>query len=427
MNKSYFANIILLLAASLLQAQPIAKPMLYLGATIHTGTGTVIPDGALTVSADTILFVGDAQRLRIDPAAFDTIIDVTGKHIWPGFIALNTTIGLREIDAVRATNDYAETGELNPNVRSLPAYNTDSKIIPTLRSNGVLTVQSVPRSGLVSGRSSLFRMQGWNWEDAVHNIDEGLHINWPQSSYQPKPGDTTRHHERVREKIRQLQRLMEDARAYRAGGTPAQRNLKLEAMQGIFTGAMALYLYADQARDIVDAVEFAAGFSIPRIVLVGGDDSWRVTDVLKRHNVAVILSNIHRLPDNADEPVDLPFRLPLLLTEAGLTVALCYGPGRESGTRNLGFLAGTAAAYGMDKEKALQLITLNPAKITGIDRTDGSLETGKQATFFITAGDALDMRTAAVEAACIDGVPADLDNHQKALYRRYREKYGVGE
>ena len=138
--------------------------------------------------------VADASMIRIDPNAFDTIYKVYNKHIYPAFIAPNTTIGLTEIDAVRATHDYAETGNINPNIRSLIAYNTDSKIINTVRTNGILIAQVTPQGGLISGQSSVVYLDGKNWQDAVLKADDGIHINWPNSYYKTgwwaEPGKT---------------------------------------------------------------------------------------------------------------------------------------------------------------------------------------------------------------------------------------------
>ena len=146
--------------------------------------------------------------------------------------------------------------------------------------------------------------------------------------------------------------------------------------------------------------------------------------MLKDNNVAVILRRVHELPVNEDDDVYLPYKLPKLLFDAGVLFCLENSGDMEAmGTRNLPFYAGTAAAYGIDKEEALKLITLNTAKILDIDATTGSLETGKDATLFISTGDALDVRTNNVIAAFIQGRYIDVDNHQKKLYRKYSEKY----
>lgn len=399
-----------------------SKTILFHSATIHTGTGKTIENGWMLVEENKIKAIGTQSETL--PKA-DEQISLNNKHVWPGIISLATTAGLREIDAVRATLDYSETGILNPHVRALTAYNTDSKITSTLRSNGIITLQACPTDGLISGSSSLFYNAGWNWEDAVIRKDDGIWLNWPQSYRPTRKGDTTQYDARNQKLMFELETLFEDAAAYKALRAPAKPNIRLEAMRGLFNGTQNLYIRANYTRDIMNAVTFAASKGIQKIVLVGGTDAHKLMPFLKKHNVSVILARLHRLPDHPDEPVDLVFKAPAMLVDAGITVALSYSGDMEvMGSRNLAFTAGTAKAYGLSAEQALQLITLNPAKIAGIDNLTGSLEVGKMADFFITQGDALDMRTAYVLNIYIQGKEVDSDNHQKELYRKYMERYG---
>lgn len=424
MNKQKLISItILLLMISGLSVQvrsQSSRSILYTGVTIHTGTGTVLSNAYLGIRGSQIELVSTTRS-----GSWDSIVNLEGKHIWPGFISLNSSVGLREIDAVRSTLDLYEVGEMNPHVRSMIAFNTDSKIIPTLRSNGVLFAQACPRGGIISGSSSVFRLDGWNWEDAVLKADDGIHLNWPEASVQQKPGDTTKAGSRNREALNKLRALFEESVAY-GKQNGKKTDLRLKAMQALFTGKAALYIHANKARDILDAIEFARSFGVEKVVIVGASDAWMITRELKENNVMVVLGRLHRLPPYPDAAVELPFELPAILTKAGIITAISYDGGKDAaGTRNLGYTAGTAAAYGLSKEQALQLITLNPAKIAGIDKTHGSIEPGKNASFFITAGDALDMRTSTVEQAFIDGRSLDLDNLHKQLYRKYSTKYGI--
>ena len=149
------------------------------GATAHIGNGSVIKNSIITFENGILIAVADATSSKI--ALRGTIIDATGKHVYPGFIAPNTTLGLVEIDAVRPTRDQDELGEFIPNVRSLIAYNAESKVAESLRPNGVLIAQITPRGGTISGTSSIVQLDAWNWEDAVIKVDDGVHINWPNS------------------------------------------------------------------------------------------------------------------------------------------------------------------------------------------------------------------------------------------------------
>jgi imidazolonepropionase-like amidohydrolase len=124
--------------------------------------------------------------------------------------------------------------------------------------------------------------------------------------------------------------------------------------------------------------------------------------------------------------VDLPYKLPYLLQKAGVLFCLQNEGGMEAmGTRNLPFIAGTSAAYGLTKEQAVKSISLNAAKILGIDKTCGSIEVGKDATLFVSTGDALDMMYNNVEYAFIKGKAIDLNNDQKELYEKYKKKFNL--
>jgi len=428
------AGLLLSISCLALQAQTTAKlkSVLYMNATAHIGNGKVIENSAIGIIDGKLALVADATVIRIAAGVYDTTIYVAGKHIYPGFICPDNRIGLTEVDAVRATADYAEVGRLNPNVRSLISYNTDSKITPTIRANGVLLTQTAPVGGLISGSSSVMRMDGWNWEDAVYKADDGIFINWPRSSYvggvwyddeQPlvkNDGKT--------KDITELRNFFKEAKAYAEIEKPSPLNLRFEAVKGLFTGKQTLFIRADRANQITEAVLFAEELGIKRIVISGGRQADKVADFLVQHNVPVILTRLNSLPDMPEDDIDAIYRLPFKLKEKGVLFCLGYeGDMEVMGSRNLAFLAGTASAYGLSKEDALACITLNAAKVLGIDATTGSLEVGKDATFFISNGDALDMLGNQLQAAYINGVIVDLDTHQKALYRKYMTKFGLSE
>ena len=400
------------------------KSTLFIGATAHLGNGEVIKNAAVSVKNGEFDVIADAGMIRIDPDAFDTIYRIYGKHIYPAFIVPNTKLGITEIDAVRASRDYKETGKINPNIRSLIAYNTDSKVTKTVRSNGILIAQVTPRGGLISGQSSIMYLDGENWEDAVLKADDGVHINWPNSYYQTgwwaEPGETKENKE-YREKKNEFERLFSKAKAYSFSSSII--DLKMESMQGLFEGTKNLYIHTNSASDMRDAIEFSEKYNIINTVIVGGEDALAISNLLVEKNIPVILNRTHRLPKSQDSPINEPYKQAKRLHDKGVLFCLSYKGGMEAmGARNLSFTAGTTVAYGQEYEDAIQSITLNPAKILGIDNIVGSIEKGKKATFFISSGDALDMRTHNVEKAFINGISIDLDNHQKELFREYQTK-----
>ncbi|GAB4018281.1 amidohydrolase family protein [Spirosoma koreense] len=407
-------------------ARPQTKTIALMGGTVHVGNGQVIPNGVVLFSNGVITNVVDGTIVRLNLTDVETI-DVSGKHVYPGIISPASTVGLQEIGSVRATVDKQEIGILNPNIRALIAYNTDSEIIPTIRNNGVLLTQAMPQGGTVSGSSSVMMADGWNWEDAALKKDDGIWLNWP--TYLARDFNfedfttVVRKNEKRAPAIEALRATFADAKAYAALSNPKPMNLKLEAMRGLFSGKQNLYIRADYGKDIIEAVTFAKLMGVPKIVIVGGEEANRAVTFLKENNIPVILSGLHRLPNREDEDVDLPYRMPGILQKAGILVGLSYAD-EWWRTRNLPFLAGTAAGFGVsDREEALKMVTANTAKILGIDNLVGTLEKGKQATLFVSAGDALDMRTNIIEHAFIQGRKVNLDDRHKRLYKTYKDKY----
>lgn len=411
------------LSSAWASAQNMAsQSVLFMNGTAHIGNGQVINQSAIGIKDGKLMVVANALVTKVDVRLFDTVIDIKGQHVYPGIIGTNSTLGLSEVEAVRATIDFDETGAYNPNVRSLIAYNTDSRVIPTVRSNGILLVQTTPRGGRISGSSSVMRTSGWNWEDAVAREDDGIHVNWP-SYYQQspsKPGSRSPYEMQVEE----LTTFLRDAQAYAQSTDPDKKDLRFTSMRGIFKGAQRLYIHAQFAKEIIDAVNLCRDLSIKLPVLVGGYDAWRLTDLLKENRVAVMYRRVHELPMREDDPIDLPYRVPALLKEAGVEFCLQNAGDQEAANlRNLPFQAGHTVAYGLTPEQALESITLAPARILGIDQQYGSLETGKSATIFISKGDALDMMTNQVTHIFVDGQAVSTDNHHEQLYRKFSEHY----
>lgn len=417
-----------LLAPCFLLAQsPVPAPaqkgaVLILGATAHVGNGTVINNSAIAFDKGKITLITDASTVRLDRNQYAQIYDAAGKHVYPGFIAANSQLGLVEVAAVRATTDQAEIGDINPNARAIIAYNTDSEVTPTVRSNGVLLAQVAPIGGVLSGSSSAVQLDAWNWEDAAINTDEGMHLNWPVQRTGGFGGDADARGggDRYQKEVDAIEQFFKEAKAYAQLAQPDTKNLRLEAMKPLFSGKQRLYVHANLAKNIRAAVEFGKTFGL-KIAIVGGDDAWQETKLLKDNNVPVILGRTQRLPARDDEDVDMPYKSAKFLHEAGVSFSFSDDGGWKQ--RNLSFEAGQAVGQGLPYEAAVSAITLNTAKVLGIDAQYGSLEVNKSATLFISEGDALDMRTNAVIAAFIDGRSIDLDNKQKKLYRKYSEKY----
>lgn len=407
-------------------AKKQTQSILIMNGTAHLGNGQIIENSAIGFKDGKLTLVADGKLIRLAKDAYDQIIDATGKHVYPGFIAPNSTLGLVEIDAVKSSDDESEIGNFNPNVRSIIAYNAESKVIETVRPNGILMAQITPRGGRISGTSSIVQLDSWNWQDAVVKENDGIHLNFPSSfkrtGWWAEPGGTNLNKEYGKQ-IAEINTFLSNSKAY-LETSAKERNLLFESVKGLFDGTQTLFIHADHELQIIDAIKLAKENRISKIVIVGGFEAYKTADLLKANNIGVLLRRVHDMPENDDQDVDLPYKMAKILTDKGILVGLeNSGSMERMNTRNLPFLAGTCAAYGLDKEQALQLITSNTAQLLGIDSFCGSLEIGKDATLFISEGDALDMRTNKLTEAYIQGRKITLENHQSKLNSIYKAKY----
>ena len=397
MHKKTPINMKQLLLILLLSSQFIANAqrILLLNGTAHIGDGQVIESAAIGVVNDRILFIKNALTQTFDPAQWDTIIQLKGQHIYPALISANNTLGLTEIDAVRATRDFNDVGVWNPHVRAQIAFNVESRVIETVRTNGVLISQATPRGGYISGTSSLMNLYGWNWEDATIVANDGIHLNWPYSK------------ETYQKEKQEIYQFFEMAKAYADRKDAQPNDLRLEAMKACFKGQKRVYIHAESLQQIV-----------------GGDEAYLIGAKLKDSKIPIMLNRIHSLPKHEDDLTYQPYRLPALLKAQGILFCLQNeGAMQPMNTRNLPFQAGTTMAYGLTAEEALQTVSLNVCKIVGIDQDYGTLAAGKKATFFVSQGPALDMKTNLVTLILIDGKFCPTSNFQQELYQKYQDKY----
>jgi imidazolonepropionase-like amidohydrolase len=423
---------------------PQSKPLLITGATLHTISGDVISNGRMLVDKGRIVAIGAASA--VPDTANATVLSLAGKHVYPGFIAANTTLGLVEVQSVRATVDSAEVGTFNPNSRALVAVNADSELIPVTRANGVLAALAAPRPGaasLIAGTSAVIQLDGWNWEDMGVAAEVGLHISLPSmrtnlssSVFAPPTAVTGSAREEMErltnQRLRALEDVFEAAGAYhrtRSVEPATPIDMRWEAMRPVFLNANAadkqrpVFVYADELPQIRYALAFAERFNL-KLVVIGGQDAWRIASLLAERKVPVIIGSVHRLPLRRDDDVDAPFKLAATLHAAGVRFAIARGGSTFDAAmeRSLPYEAGTAAAYGLPRAEALKAITLYPAQILGVADKLGSLEVGKLANFFVSDGDPLDIRSN-VERIYIGGRELPLEDKQTRLNKKYEQKY----
>ena len=416
--------IIVDISAQQTPARKQTEPISIEGATAHLGNGEIIENSLIMFKQGKIIFVGSSNT-KI--GRIGRVINASGKHIYPGFIAANSTLGLVEVDAVKASSDVRETGIMNPHIRSIIAYNAESKVVESMRPNGVLMAQITPRGGTISGTSSVVQLDAWNWEDASIKNDDAIHIDWPSSFTSGRlwlgEDPALKPDKNYLKKTQEITSFFKDAKQYHSKDNLI-KNLPFSSTKGLFVGSQKLFIHANGQREITDAITMAKDLEIENLVLVNGHEAEKVSALLVKHNIPVILERPHRNPESEDHAYDYTYTIAKTLTDLGVLVGIgMEGQMERMNTRNLPFYAGTFAAHGLNREDAVKLITSNPAKILGIDDAVGTLEVGKDATLFISEGDALDMRGNILTEAFIQGRNISLESHQTKLWKRYSDKY----
>ena len=419
-----------LLANEQLPGSDQKRPILLRGGTLHTVSGDVLEGYDMLFAEGKIITID--EQIQASPET--DILEIYEKHVVPGYIAGYTRIGLTEISAVKQTNDHSETGDINPNVRANVAYNPDSDLIPVTRSNGILVVNSAPSSGRVPGQSSVMALDGWTWEDATIKHPSALNINWP-SMYINYSGKTKKNEkaqlDKYHKEIRKLDNLIRNVRAYHQRRNAKERkaehrqktDLRLESMIPFVIHKEPIHVKANDIRQIEAAVNWASENDL-NIVIVGGRDAWLNPKLLVRYNIPVILLGVQVTPRRRFEPIHLPYKIPSLLQNSGVHFCISLDPGypMDGHVRTLPDEAMRASTWGLTKNQALRSITLSAAEILGIDNRVGSLEPGKEATFFIADNEPLTQITNPVKAF-IQGREIDLSDRQKNLWKKYKEKY----
>ncbi len=405
-------------------------PLVFKGATLHTVSGENIVNGSMLVDKGRIVALGS----QINVPANAKVIDVSGKHIYPGMIAANTVMGLAEVQSVRATLDYAEAGAINPNARALVAVNPDSELITTARANGVLATLSVPNSpaGLINGTSALIQLDGWTWEEMAVQAEVGLHITLPLLRFNQElfPAPLDARLDEIRKASAQRLKMLEDAfdaalayRDARAQNDGTQIDVRWEAMLPALSGKRPVFFHAQDINQIRFALNFAQRYQL-KLVIVGGADAPLLADVLKQRQVPVIVTGIHKLPMRRGADYDAYFSVAAKLAQAGVPFCIARAGTDDDAPneRNLPYEAAVATTYGLDPNEALKAITLYPAQILGVADRLGSLEAGKLANFFVSNGDPMETTTK-VEQIYIQGRVVDSSTKQSRLTEKYQQKY----
>lgn len=419
---------ILVVALATLAAAPVAaEPIAFTNATVHTAAGPVLEGATVVIDEGRIVAVGTNAA----PPAGARVVDCAGKHLWPGFVAPLTSIGLTEVSSVRGTRDGAETGAINPNVRAEVQINPDSELMPVARMNGITSALVAPGGTAITGSSALVHLDGWTREDMTLKAPVALHVVWPGMGINRSRDETRTEEEQKKQRDAMLLAIrdaFDDARAYwkargaegKAGVPRHDQDVKWDAMGKALRGEIPVVFHASALNQILAVFKFADEQGLTKIALADGYDSWRVMDELKRRDVAVIVGATMRLPQRSYDPYDAAMGLAAKLQRAGVRFCISDGggDGNASAVRNLPYEAAYAAAYGLPREEALRAITLYPAQTFGVADRVGSLEVGKSADLVIGDGDPLEIETH-VEQVWIAGKPASMENRQTRLFEKY--------
>jgi len=422
MKKEKSIQVTWVLMVFLLSQVVISQNILIKNATIHNGKGEQPYVANVWIKNHIIYQI----TKNLPTEKMDTIIDATNYHLYPALISCNNILGLQEAEAIRPTSDFADIGEFNPHLRTLTSFNTDSKILPTVFSNGVLYTQCTPRGGHIAGTSAVVKTKAWNWEDAVV-IEDGIHIYFPSVYIQrgwwaePEKSDKNTQFNQQRAALKEF---LLNSKSYFFSNDPNEFNPRYEAMKPIWKGQKNAYIHCSKAKDILNAVQFAQELQIPKVVLVGCEEIYKVLDLVKKYNYPVILSRTNSLPSTSDDKIKINFELPVLLDRENILYTISMEGDMEAmQSRNLPFVAGMSIPYGLSPEKALQSITLNAAKILGIDKQLGSIEEGKLASMILSKGNILDPITHSIQILFLEGNMYSDKNFQTELYQKYLQKY----
>jgi imidazolonepropionase-like amidohydrolase len=405
-----------------------AETIALTGGTVHTVTGPTIENATVVMTDGKITAVG----ANVTPPAGAKVVSCAGKQIYPGMVSANTVLGLIEVGSVLGSNDQAETGTVNPNVRAEVEINPESDLLPVTRVNGITSAVSVPQmggnNGGIPGTSALIHLDGWTQEDMTIEKPVGLHVEWPSLAINRAWWETRSEEDQKKAREQSIQAIrtaFEDARAYwtardaegKAGIPRHDRDVKWDAMGKALRGEIPVMFGANSYAQIRSVLRFVDEQKLKNVVLVGGEDAWMLTDELKARNIAVITGPALSLPARSYEAYDTGMGLAAKLQAAGVRFCVSDGGGSHN-SRNLPYEAAMASAYGLPKDEALKSITIYPAQILGVADKIGSIEPGKIADVIVTNGDPLEIVTQ-VEQVYINGRAISMETRHTRLFHKY--------
>ncbi|MGH9898358.1 MAG: hypothetical protein ACRD4L_05860, partial [Pyrinomonadaceae bacterium] len=336
-------------------------------ARIVTVSGPVIDNGVVVIRDGKIDSVGANTNVTNVPSGAQEI-DARGLVVYPGMIDLGTSIGLNEIGSVGATVDSNEIGEFNPNARVAVALNPYSSHIRVTRFNGVTNALSLPGGGIISGQAAFVNLWGTAPSEMAVIPGAALVIDYPKLSasrgfaFGPAPPVNLAQAKKTRdEQVDRLRKILLDASAY----TKAQkayaadnklprpeRNVVLDGLVPYLDGTRPVIFRVTRAADIKSALDFAQELKLSPVIL-GGNEAFKLIDLIKSRKVPVIFTGTWDLPRLEDDAYDSLYETPAQLAKAGAQFCISTGDGGAQ-VRDLPYHAGMAAAYGLAHDEALK-------------------------------------------------------------------------
>jgi imidazolonepropionase-like amidohydrolase len=414
------------------QSPPASNAYLLRGGTIHTISGPVIENGSILIRDGKIVGVG--KDLTAPEGV--TVVDVSGQQVYPGMIDSGSMLGLGDT-AGNAAQEASELGGTNPQLRALSSVNPGSEIFEVSRANGVTSVITMPDGDLISGQLALIHLDGGTNDEMAIVPSAGIHLRFPAIETTPVAGHDVNDDDEPKTaveieripfseakeaylaKMDELNNFFDDARRYwkakQAGTKGLAGNRKFDAMIPVFEGKTPMFVTAVREQEIREAIDFADRQKI-RIILADPYEAYKVLDLIKAHNIPVVLGPTNTLPLDRDDDYDRSFTTPGELFKAGIKFSIASFSSSRS--RNIPYEAAAAVPYGLPHDEAYKAVSLNAAEIFGVSKRLGSIDEGKVADLIVTDGDPMEAQTQ-LKRLFINGKPVDLESRQKKLYDKY--------
>ncbi|WP_423191588.1 amidohydrolase family protein [Cecembia calidifontis] len=397
--------------------KPRTGKFLLQNATVVTVTKGTLEKTSVLIDNGKILAVG--QNIQEADAE---IIDCSGHYIYPGMVDAGSRLGLVEVNSLPETQDYAEIGQVTPNMQALVAVNPNSVAIPVTRVSGVTTTLAVPSGGLFPGTAALINLNGYT-PDQMFAGFKGVVLNFPSSAR--RSTWDRRSDEDIKKEAEAAQKTLNDiwsrAETYyqlQKAKAELQYYPEMEQLAKVIAGELPLLVEVNAASDILSAIDWIKSKKV-KAILMGVAEGWRVADKIAAAGIPVIVGPMLSIPTRQSDRYDAAYTNPGKMAKAGVKVVIRSNDAEN--TRNLPFNAGFAAAYGMGKEEALKAITINAAEVFGIADRMGSIEVGKDATLFVSTGDPFETKSQILHVF-IDGYRVPMSSRHIKLYQEFLER-----